>query len=149
MCMYCGWLFVLLSFFFCVFWSSSIYVFWLPIWHLQTLLVLNSKMTSFIGHINNIMIQFTTCITLHMRIVEPIMNIIPKWLYYLYRNVFNTKLKCSFCFLTYFFLEKILKIAIYRPWLLKTIIFRWRSLRETLTMQLTLGYWFLSAFWLV
>jgi hypothetical protein len=65
-------MFVLLSFFFCVFWSSLIYGFWLPIWHLQTLLVLNSKMTSFIGHINNIMIQFTTCITLHMRIVGPI-----------------------------------------------------------------------------
>jgi len=37
MCMFCRSLFVLLYFFFCVVYSSSIYGFWLPLWYLQTL----------------------------------------------------------------------------------------------------------------
>jgi hypothetical protein len=44
------------------------------------------------------------------------------------------------------FFEKILKTTIYRLWLLKFIVIRWRSLQETLVMLTQAGYWFILRF---
>ena len=61
----------------------------------------NSKMTSFIGYINNTAIKLPIYFKSHMRIDDQIIDIIPKWIHVLIQDHGAYKQKCLYCFLTY------------------------------------------------
>jgi hypothetical protein len=82
-----------------------------------------SKMTIFIGYINNVMIKFQIYFTSHMHIAKQIMDTIPEWFHVSLQDCGSYKhLKCLFCFITYLFSQMV-----------------------TLTH---LGYWFILHFFL-
>ena len=93
-----------------------------------------SNMTSFIDYINNTMVKFPIYFNAHMRIVEHIIYNIPKWIHIFIqdRSAFKHKYARIISLHIFLFPEKILKTTIYRLSLLCFIVFRWRSLQETL-----------------
>jgi hypothetical protein len=74
----------------------------------------NSNTTSFIGYINNAVIKLQIYINLHTCIVWQSKDIIPMWFDVFIQDRCAHKLKCLLCFFTVMFMNKILKITIYR-----------------------------------
>jgi hypothetical protein len=82
----------------------------------------------------------------HMRIVEQI-NIISKWFHVFIQDRGACKHKqYSHCFFTYIFPWKILNTTIYALWLLKFVVFKWRSWKGGQKLVADLLYDFVSFF---